>query len=156
MTSEAGRLDDEAFAHLIRDAPLVSMDLVIRNAERKILVCLRQNEPAKDYYFVPGGRIRKNETLAAAFARILRSETGYNAEFHEARFIGVYQHLYPTNRFDHESYGTHYVVLAYEVTVPGDVDIRLDAQHAAYRWADERALIAMPDVHEYTKAYFKP
>jgi colanic acid biosynthesis protein WcaH len=152
---ECGRLDDDEFAQLVRNAPLVSMDLIIRDSGRRVLLGLRQNEPAKNHYFVPGGRVRKNEMLAVAFARILDAETGLNASFAEARLLGVYQHLYSTNRFGQEGYGTHYVVLAYELTIAGSPEIMLDSQHSGHQWIDEQTLMAGADVHEYTKAYFR-
>src|SRR5215475_10588347 len=79
-------LDDEAFAEVVRSAPLVSIDLIVRDPDRKVLLGIRNNEPAKNFYFVPGGRIRKDETLEAAFARIVAAETGFDATFDEARF----------------------------------------------------------------------
>ena len=154
MMSEDGYLGDREFAELVRNAPLVSMDLVIRDSHRRVLMCLRQHEPAKNCFFVPGGRIRKNETLAQAFERILEAETGCRAAIVDAQFMGVYQHFYPTNRFEREGYGTHYVVLAHQITLDEGLEIKLDSQHSTYLWADALAIAAMPDVHEYTKTYF--
>jgi hypothetical protein len=54
---------EDEFAHVVRLAPLVSIDLVIRDNEQKVLVALRTNEPAKGVYFVPGGCILKNEAI---------------------------------------------------------------------------------------------
>ena len=51
---------------VIRLAPLIAIDLVIRNARDEVLLGLRKNEPAKGCYFVPGGMILKNERLADA------------------------------------------------------------------------------------------
>jgi colanic acid biosynthesis protein WcaH len=65
---------DDEFAHIVRLAPLVSIDLIIRDDEQNVLVALRTNEPAKGVYFVPGGCIRKNETIENAFARILKKK----------------------------------------------------------------------------------
>jgi colanic acid biosynthesis protein WcaH len=76
---------------------LVSFDIIIKDPEGNVLVGLRTNEPAKGKYFVAGGIIRKNETLANAFARILQSETGLEASLSEAKLVGVYEHLYETN-----------------------------------------------------------
>src|SRR5215217_682629 len=90
---------DEGFTQLVRLTPLVSIDLVIRNNEQKVLVALRTNEPAKGVYFVPGGCIRNNETIESAFTRILKAETGCIAKLADARFLGVFQHFYSTNRF---------------------------------------------------------
>jgi hypothetical protein len=53
---------------VIRHAPLVAIDLIIRNARDEVLLGLRKNEPAKGCYFVPGGTILKSERLAETFA----------------------------------------------------------------------------------------
>ena len=148
-------LDDEEFSKIVRLAPLVSIDLIIRDPDRKVLVGVRNNEPAKNFYFVPGGRVRKDETLEAAFVRILAAETGCSVDFKEARFLGVYQHMYPNNRFGHPGYGTHYVILAYELNLSRRPAIVLDAQHLVAEWMDEAELRAAPDVHPNTKAYFE-
>jgi len=37
--------------------------------------------------------------------------------FKDARFLGVFEHLYPTNFTEKEDFGTHYVVLAYEIRI---------------------------------------
>jgi colanic acid biosynthesis protein WcaH len=89
-------LNDDEIAHVIRFAPLVSIKLIIRDAESNVLVARRTNEPAKDFYFVPGGCIRKDERIENAFARILERETGCRAEVVDAQFLGVFQHFYPT------------------------------------------------------------
>jgi colanic acid biosynthesis protein WcaH len=148
-------LDDEEFGRVVRSAPLVSIDLIIRDPERNVLVGLRTNEPAKGYYFVPGGRVRKGESLKEALARIAKAETGYQAELEEAVFLGVYEHMYPNNRFGHREYGTHYVVLAYELNFDPRPTVELDSQHSCFRWLNETELRASPGVHPYTKAYLE-
>jgi colanic acid biosynthesis protein WcaH len=148
-------LDDDEFSKVVRFAPLISIDLIVRDPDRKVLVGVRNNEPAKNFYFVPGGRIRKDETLEAAFARILDAEIGCSVDFKEARSLGAYQHMYPNNRFGHPGYGTHYVVLAYELNLSRRPAIVLDGQHSIAKWMDEAELRAAPDVHRYTKAYFE-
>lgn len=153
-SSESCLLDDRALAQIIRNTPLVSIDLIVRNAEGKILVGLRENEPAKGTYFVPGGRIRKDETIADALARIAKAEIGLNAAIGDARFRGVFEHPYSTNRYGEEGYGTHYVVLAYDLNA-SEATLKLPtAQHSAFRWMDEAALMAAPNVHPHTKAFF--
>ncbi len=148
-------LSDDMFAQVVRHAPLISIDLIIRDREHNIFVALRNNEPAKGKYFVPGGRIRKDEKIEAAFARILTAETGIHIPFSETRFIGVYQHLYATNRFDQRGYGTHYIVLAYELRLNERPCVMLDSQHTQYRWMSDAAIKAALDVHANTKDYFR-
>jgi colanic acid biosynthesis protein WcaH len=148
-------LGDTEFAQVIQRTPLVAVDLIIRDPDRRILVGLRANEPAKGFYFIPGGRIRKNEKIKTAFARILKSETGCLVAFENARFVGVFEHFYPNNRFGAPGYGTHVIVLAYEVSFDRRPEIVLDSQHSAFRWMHETELKVATDVHDYTKAYFK-
>ena len=74
-------LSEEEFGKIVRCVPLISSDLIIRDPERKVLLGLRNHEPAKGYYFVPGGRIRKGELLEEAFLRILAAENGLSRQF---------------------------------------------------------------------------
>src|SRR5204863_8278325 len=75
------------FAEVIRLTPLVAIDLIVRSPEAKVLVGRRVNEPAKGLLFVPGSRISKNETRAAAFKRITREELGTQLPIDQSRFV---------------------------------------------------------------------
>jgi GDP-mannose mannosyl hydrolase len=148
-------LADDDFAHIVQHAPLVSIDLIIRDPERNALLGLRVNEPAKGRYFVPGGVIWKNETISAAFARILKTETGLRVSFADARLLGVFEHFYETNRFNRPDFGTHYIVLAYELSLRHWPSIEIDSQHSDVRWMSEAEILSAADVHPNTKAYFR-
>jgi colanic acid biosynthesis protein WcaH len=148
-------LNPDDFRSVVRLAPLVSIDLIIRNARGEVLLGLRNNEPAKGFYFVPGGIILKQERLHEAFARILKRETKYDASLEDARLLGVYEHFYDANSFGDENFGTHYVVLAHELKLVDASALKSDAQHSKMRWWDERDLLASDRVHENTKAYFR-
>jgi len=65
---------------VIRLAPLVAIDLIIRDPQDRILLGLRNNEPAKGYFFVPGGIILKDEPLAEAFVRIMKNLCSHHEE----------------------------------------------------------------------------
>ncbi len=153
MNEPQYRSNDD-FAHIVRHAPLVSIDIVIKDDEDNVLVGLRSNEPAKDFYFVPGGVIRKNETLENAFTRILQAEIGYRACLSDATFLGAFEHFYETNRFGDPAYGTHYVVLAYALKLGARPAIELDSQHREVRWMSEADIVASARVHPNTQAYF--
>jgi colanic acid biosynthesis protein WcaH len=140
---------------VVRLAPLAAIDLIIRDARNEVLLGLRNNEPAKGFYFVPGGMILKNERLREAFARLLKNETNYAANFDDARLLGAYEHFYPNNRFGNGDYGTHYVVLGYELKIDDTVALKADAQHSEFGWWAERDLLASDRVHDNTKDYFR-
>jgi colanic acid biosynthesis protein WcaH len=148
-------LPPEDFAAIVRLTPLVSMDLIVRDREGRILLGRRVNEPARGAYFVPGGRITKNESRPNAFRRLCQMELGREYEMSQARFIGTFDHIYATNALQRPGFGTHYVVLAFEWALAPDHGALPDEQHSDYLWASEAEILQRPDVHENTKAYFR-
>ena len=56
-------LTDDKFLDVIKATPLVAIDLIIKNSSGFVLLGKRFNRPARGFWFVPGGRIRKDETL---------------------------------------------------------------------------------------------
>lgn len=152
MTTQ--RLSDDEFLEVVRNTPLVSMDLVVRDSQGRVLLGLRTNEPAKGFWFVPGGRIRKDERLAEAFARLTREELGCAKALADARLLGVYEHLYDTNALGAHGVTTHYVVLGYELCLEAAVASLPLAQHSGYRWVSVEQLLADAAVHPNTQAYF--
>ncbi len=144
------------FKTVVQLAPLVSIDLIIRDPEGKVLLGRRNNEPAKGSYFVPGGRILKDERIQDAFARILKTEVDCEAAFVDARFLGAFEHFYETNFANEPGFGTHYVTLAYELNVTDVASVRTDPQHSDYSWWHNRDLLRSDRVHENTKIFFRP
>jgi colanic acid biosynthesis protein WcaH len=142
------------FRDVVRHAPLISIDLVVQDAQGRVLLGLRTNRPARGTWFVPGGRIHKGETLEQAFRRISQAELGVALERGGARFLGVYEHFYPDNAFG-EDFGTHYVVLGYALTVDALPALPRE-QHQEYRWWPVEELLAAKGVHPNTQAYFRP
>lgn len=138
----------------IRLTPLVSIDLIVRDPQGRVLAGLRSNRPAQNCWFVPGGRICKDERLAEAFQRITRAELGAAKDFSHARFLGVYEHLYEDNFAEVPGLSTHYVVLAYELRLDSLLLELPQEQHEEFRWFTVDELLSAPDVHENTKAYF--
>jgi len=144
----------ETFRTIIQFAPLISIDLLLSTPDDRYLMGLRNNEPAKGTWFVPGGRIRKGETLERAFSRILHQETGLDMPMSDGQFYGVFEHIYSTNTFDAEGFGTHYIVLAYKIKIPDASAIRFDNQHSQVTWKTPAEILSAPNVHDNTKAYF--
>lgn len=149
------KLDRETFLRVVELTPLVSIDLIVFNEKGEVLLGFRRNRPAQDCWFVPGGKIMKDERIPAAIRRVSLAELGLELEPAGAKFKGVYEHLYPDNFAGVEGIGTHYVVLAHEFWLPTGARINGDAQHAELRWWSIAELLSSPAVHENTKAYFR-
>lgn len=146
-------LSRDLFLTVVASTPLVSIDLVVRDMDGRFLVGLRTNPPAQGFWFAPGGRIRKDETLDAAFRRITEAELGRAFERGEAGPAVVHEHFYAED-FTGGPAGTHYVVLAHELRVDPDVlDLPAD-QHSGYRWVNAEDGLADSGIHANTRAYF--
>jgi colanic acid biosynthesis protein WcaH len=145
-------LSNKQFKLVVASTPLVSIDLIVKNKLGEVLLGLRRNRPAKDYWFVPGGRIQKNESFEIAFRRIACSEIGIESNISNANFIGVYEHFYSESVCS-DDVSTHYVVLAYEVIIRDLFMLPLE-QHVSYAWYTIDALMEHAKVHKNTKNYF--
>ena len=142
----------ETFKTVIESTPLVSIDFIIRNNLGKILLGKRTNSPAQGYWFVPGGRILKDESFEHAFKRLIKAELGLSEV--ASKFKGIYQHFYDDN-FSEDTFTTHYVVLAYEISFNGELSSLPIEQHSGYQWFVERELLVNKNVHTHSKWYFQ-
>ena len=151
-------ISDKQFLHIIDNTPLVSIDLIIEDIQGKVLLGKRTNRPAQGYWFVPGGRIRKNETIADAITRISSTELGIGLSIKDVQLFGSYDHIYEDNYLGEDGINTHYVVLAYSLKLPGVIEVNVDKiegdQHSEIRYWAKDALLEADDVHPNTKAYF--
>lgn len=147
-------LSDDIFKTIIQSTPLVSFDLIITDDQGKILLGERLNRPAKGTWFVPGGRVRKNERLDDAFIRLGKEELGHVFIREHASLLGVFEHFYDDNMYG-ENASTHYVVLAYAISwLSADSEHFLPLlQHSRFRWWSFDVAIASDAVHANTKAY---
>lgn len=146
-------LDKTQFQQIVAATPLISIDLIVRNELGQVLLGRRLNRPAQGFWFVPGGRVRKDERLNDAFWRLTKEELGVAASRDSARLLGPYEHFYADN-FSGEDFSTHYVVLAYEVVWQVLQDALPVSQHDQYRWCSVNELLQDPSVHQHTKDYF--
>lgn len=149
-------LEQAIFATVIDSTPLVSIDLVVINENNQALLGKRLNRPAKGYWFVPGGRILKNESLENAFKRLTKDELGEQYLINEASLLGPYDHFYDDCVFN-EATSTHYVAIAYILKVKSNMldDLPIAEQHSNYNWLSIEELLNDNDVHKHTKWYFE-
>ena len=148
----AKKIPKNNFVSLVKYGPLAAIDIILINPENKVLLGFRKNQPAMNTWFVPGGCIRKNETIKNAFDRILYDELRLKANFKSAKFLGVYEHFYKNN-FSNSKFGTHYIVMPYKIKIKNKIsDLPLD-QHNKYKWFSLNEIIINKKVHINTKNY---
>ena len=66
-------LAEAAFTQAVAALLLVSIDLCITDAQDNLFLGQRNNAPAKQWWFTPGVRIRKNEAIGDALCTGLRA-----------------------------------------------------------------------------------
>ena len=113
----------------------------------------RNNKPAKGFWFVPGGRILKNESLENAFIRLVKEELGIHFLRGNAQHLGVFEHFYEDCVFD-DKISTHYVVLGYKILEYINIEKLPHSQHQKYIWLSKEELLAHSNVHLHSKWYF--
>ena len=149
-------LSNEIFLGAVNAVPLVAMDLVIVRGGTEVLLGRRNNRPAQGFWFVPGGRIRKNEPMQQALTRVAREELGLDLSSlaHPPVHMGAFQHFYDDCFAGDVGVSTHYVVLGNLVHLPkGAVVAVADTQHSALRWWPLEEALASDEVHRFTKDY---
>ena len=155
MSKNSPWLEKDVFRQVVMHTPLVAIDLLIYNNNNEVLLGKRTNSPARGSWFVPGGRIVKDESVRQAFSRIALSETGMPATVEQATFHGVYEHFYPGENFAKEpGFGTHYVVLAFELKFEEGLNNLPTDQHGLYQWFSISGLFQEEEVHRHVKNYF--
>jgi colanic acid biosynthesis protein WcaH len=141
-----GPIPEETWRTVVRHVPIVSVDLVVRH-DGGVVLGKRTNAPGRGEWFVPGGRVRKDERLDAAIHRVAREELGVDVDIE--RRLGVYEHLWEESEFD-DVPTKHY--LANGVVVrPREASLTLDDQHAALRVFRP----PFPDLHPYVETYLR-
>lgn len=149
-------LSAEDFQHVVKNTPLFAIDLVLLSPDNKVLLGKRCNAPAQGYWFVPGGRVYKNETLSNAFLRIFESELGseFVAEYNyqNTHLLGIFEHFYPDSALS-SVISTHYITAAQLVLLSSRIKPNRNIQHSDTRWLTIEELENDDSVHPYSRIF---
>ena len=122
-------IPSEEWETIVRNVPIPSVDLVVLHDEG-ILLGKRVNEPARGRWFVPGGRIRKQERIEDAVHRIAMEEIGVTIEIIER--LGVYEHFYAAADVPTTD-GKHYVPIGFTVKTDSiEYELTINIQRFAF------------------------
>jgi len=145
----------ETFLEVVHATPLVAMDLLVVSEDNQVLLGMRNNRPAQGFWFAPGGRIRKNESMQCALTRVAAQELGLQlADLPAAVALGAFEHFYPDSFAGDVGVSTHYVAMGNLIRLSASTVLRMaDTQHAELRWWPLAQARASDSVHPYTKDY---
>lgn len=120
-----GCIPPDDWATIVRHVPIASVDLIVVT-DGGLVLTKRANQPAKGEWFIPGGRIRKNEPLDAVVHWVANEELGVAVEIRER--LGAFDHFYETS--DVPGTSKHYVAHGFVVEPETDA-FETDDQHEA-------------------------
>ena len=140
----AGPIPEGLYSEIHRTTPVACVDVaVVRGG--KVLLVRREREPARGEWWLPGGRIRRDESVDKAASRLLLGEAGLRLR--KWSMLGAGEMWFQTDPFGH-GLGTHSlsVVILCEA-MSGRVS--LDGDHSDHIWACSPG----PDLHPYVSKF---
>ncbi|MEK6920941.1 MAG: NUDIX domain-containing protein [Nanoarchaeota archaeon] len=122
-------IPDPLFKQIRESVPMVCIDFVcVQNG--KVLLTYRTEEPKKGQWWIQGGRLQKNETLAQGLQRLAQREIGTTVKI--VRQIGAYEFFSDAASIPS---GIHDVAVCYLVS-PETTSIKLDSTQSQHRWIE--------------------
>jgi len=121
----------ERYKEILELMPICCIDVVIIY-KGKIFMVKRTNEPAKNQWWFPGGRVLKNEKLRDAVKRKLFEETGLRGK-------SIKPLIFDETIFEKSSIkgiNAHTINLCFSIEVDND-QVVLDNQSSEYKWVDK-------------------
>jgi colanic acid biosynthesis protein WcaH len=125
-------LPSEEYKNVLSAIPIVCVDCLVVNESGEHLLVKRANPPLKGEYWVPGGRLYKNERILDAVHRKMREEIGIGVDV--VTILGILEFFAPANEYSEG--GVHTISIVYLVK-PLSYDIKLDGQATDWGWFKE-------------------
>ena len=123
-------LAHDDYKNFLSKMPILCVDCFVVNDQGEYLLVKRRNDPLKGEYWVPGGRLHKNERLVDAVHRKMREEIGVDVEIIEN--VGFFEEFFQESEQSAEG-GVHSISIVYLVK-PLSFNIKLDDQSSEWGW----------------------
>ncbi len=134
-------IDQKQYKEIIKIFPRACVDILIVDEQGRVLLLLRENEPAKGQWWFPGGRIHFGETRLEAAKRKVKEECGI--EVSELTEIATFDLFFSTTEMNY-----HDVTILFKMVISNDSEIKIDNQASDYGWfnSDEYGAV---ELHPY-------
>lgn len=118
--------------------PILCVDVLVVYSEACLLL-KRKNQPAKNHWWFPGGRLHKNESIKNAAHRKCKEEVNLSAKF--IGIISIEETIFP--KVNSMNCDIHTVNICCQMNVEDISCISIDANHADYLWTDASQACAL-------------
>ena len=141
-------IPEKLYKEITACIPICCVDLVIKKNNSFLLVKRLEN-PAKNKWWLPGGRVLFNESLKSAVKRKLREELNIR-KFRVIKFLGVGETKFKKGRFNRPVYTIGNVFLV-KLTEKECTNIQPDRTIAEHKWFNK----IQKEFHPYTRKFLR-
>ncbi|MFH1770932.1 MAG: NUDIX domain-containing protein [archaeon] len=142
-------IPEKDYKKILETMPLCCTDVIIHQ-NGKVLLVKRKEEPAKNEWWVPGGRLHKNIKLEDGIKSKAVEEVGF--EIKVEKILGVYEFFFDKGIYPDLKTGTHGVSVCFLAKPKDDnPQIKIDNTSENYRWFDK----IEKNFHPYLKKMLK-
>lgn len=137
-------IPQELYNDILVNIPIVCVDgILLKNGY--FLMLKRNNEPEKNKWWFPGGRILKDELSEAAILRKFKEEINIDAKVE--KFLGFTQTIFTTGP---NNIPVHTINLTY-VLSSTNTHIVLNSEHQDFRWFNSPSNEFHPELNRIIK-----
>lgn len=124
-------IEQQLYNQILSNMPILCVDAVIIDKTNKVLLLKRKNEPAKNSWWFPGGRLQKGETLENAVVRKANEETGLDLTL--LKSLGVTQTIFDTGPNDIPVHTVNFTFLLFSSDTS---KLNIDRDHEDFIWTN--------------------
>ena len=122
---------ERVYKTFLENMPIFCIDFLI-NCDNEFLLLKRNEEPLKGVFWMPGGRLHKNETIENFLIRVQSREIG--RFFKNYNLIGFSNYFF---KYSINSRATHTPTLLFEINIKSKFTPKIDRTHAKFTWSKE-------------------
>jgi len=139
-------ISQQLYNQILEVMPIPCVDVCIVNQQNQILLIRRKDEPEKNMWWVPGGRVFKGEMMKDTAKRKALEETGINCEV--SHIIHTAETVFSTGPNNIPVHSVNVCYLAYPTNK--DIIVTLDNHSSTYMWIKE--LDSSWQLHPYVQS----
>ena len=128
-------IPNDKYKEILDSMPICCADIII-HYNNKVLLVKRKNHASKGEWWIPGGRVLKNEKLKDAALRKIKQETGLS-NFELKEETTVHEYFSKDGIFPDLKTGTHNIGVIFIASIKDNQEIKLDNQGSEFKWIDK-------------------
>lgn len=125
-------IPNDKYSYILNVMPICCVDVVVAHEDKVLLILRKESEDYGGLWWVPGGRINKNERWHDAVRRKVLEETGLNVEVEKQ--IQSYEAF---SAYEGVPTGTHCITTTFLTRPTKPLNISLDETSDDWQWVHQ-------------------